>query len=66
MCRWPISVGVGMTCAIFCASLLGMLLPHMFRKVGVDPAIASGPIVTTTNDIVSVSLYFFVGLAVVA
>jgi magnesium transporter len=64
--QMAISVGVGMTCAIFCASLLGMLLPHMFRKVGVDPAIASGPIVTTTNDIVSVSLYFFVGLAVVA
>lgn len=59
-----LSVGVGMTVAIMTASILGMTLPHLFRKIGVDPAIASGPIVTTTNDIVSVTLYFVVGLAI--
>jgi magnesium transporter len=58
------AVGIGMTFAIACASVLGMLLPHVFRKVGVDPAIASGPIVTTTNDILCVSLYFLTGMAI--
>ncbi len=59
------AVGISMAVAIITASLLGMVLPHLFRKVGVDPAIASGPIVTTTNDIVSVTLYFMVGMLIV-
>jgi magnesium transporter len=55
------AVGCGMTVAILTASMLGMTLPYLFRKLGVDPAIASGPIVTTTNDIVSVLSYFVIG-----
>ncbi len=58
------AVGIGMAVAIFTASFLGMSLPYMFRKLGVDPAIASGPIVTTTNDIVSVLAYFLVASAI--
>jgi len=58
------AVGIGMSCAILGASLLGMIVPHAFRKVGVDPAIASGPIVTTTNDIICVTLYFLTGMAI--
>ncbi len=56
-----VAVGSGMTVAILTASMLGMTLPYLFRKLGVDPAIASGPIVTTTNDIVSVLSYFVIG-----
>lgn len=59
-----LAVGIGMSFAIMCASILGMVLPHVFRKIGVDPAIASGPIVTTTNDIVCVTLYFFTGITI--
>jgi magnesium transporter len=58
------AVGVGMLMAILTASVVGMLLPHLFRHVGVDPAIASGPIVTTVNDIVSVGVYFLVAVLV--
>jgi len=58
------AVGIGMSCAIAGASVLAMMVPHVFRKVGVDPAIASGPIVTTTNDIVCVTLYFLTGMAI--
>lgn len=59
-----LAVGIGMTSAILLASLLGMSLPHLFRKIGVDPAIASGPIITTTNDIVSVMTYFVVAMVI--
>ncbi|NOX57746.1 MAG: magnesium transporter [Planctomycetes bacterium] len=64
--RMPLTmaVGLGMSSAIMTASLLGMTLPFLFRKVGVDPAIASGPIVTTTNDIVSVLVYFTIGFLI--
>ncbi len=55
------AVGCGMTVAILTASMLGMTLPYLFKKFGVDPAIASGPVVTTMNDIVSVLSYFVIG-----
>lgn len=61
-----VAVGVGMAVAIMTASLLGMSLPYLFRKFGVDPAIASGPIVTTTNDIVSVLAYFLVAMLILS
>jgi magnesium transporter len=59
--RVAFSVGLGMTCSILVAASLGMLLPFLFRRIRVDPAIASGPIVTTANDVISVTI--FLGLA---
>lgn len=52
-----LAIGVSMTAAVLVAALLGIALPFAFRYLGVDPAIASGPLVTTTNDVVSVSIY---------
>ncbi len=47
--------------AIILASLIGSLLPLAFERVGIDPAIASGPMVTTSSDITGILVYF--GLA---
>jgi len=55
--RLATAVGIGMTFAILMAAILGILLPFSFRRLGVDPAIASGPLVTTLNDFFSVSIY---------
>jgi magnesium transporter len=55
--RIALAVGMGMACAILVAASLGMVLPFLFRRLRVDPAIASGPVVTTTNDIISVTIY---------
>ncbi len=52
-----LAVGAGMTVAIVVAATLGIVLPFVFRAIKVDPAIASGPIVTTANDILSVSVF---------
>ncbi|MCH7814210.1 MAG: magnesium transporter [Planctomycetes bacterium] len=57
------AVGVGMTLAMLFAGGLGILLPFSFRRIGVDPAIASGPIVTTVNDVISVSVYLAIAIA---
>jgi magnesium transporter len=46
-----------MFCAIMVATTLGLTLPFMFRKIGIDPAISSGPLVTTANDSISVAIY---------
>ncbi len=50
-------VGLSMTLAVTTAAILGALAPVVFEKAGIDPAIASGPIVTTTNDITGIVIY---------
>ncbi len=60
------TVGFGMTAAILIAGGLGIVLPFLFRRIGVDPAIASGPIVTTMNDVISVSIYLLISIAILA
>ena len=51
-------VGLAMACAISSASVLGTLAPALFKKLGVDPAISSGPVVSTFNDVMSMVIYF--------
>ncbi|MFC1737825.1 magnesium transporter [Planctomycetota bacterium] len=52
-----IAFGTGMFAAIMVATSLGLILPFFFRRVGIDPAISSGPLVTTANDSISVAIY---------
>ncbi len=40
------------------ASLIGTFIPIMLNKYGVDPAIATGPFITTSNDIFGLLIYF--------
>lgn len=61
-----LSVGLGMTVGILVAAGLGIVLPFLFRRLKIDPAIASGPIVTTTNDFISVGIYMLIALWVAA
>lgn len=45
------------------SSLVDTLIPMLFHKIHIDPAVASGPLITTTNDLVAVVVYY--GLAMV-
>jgi magnesium transporter len=54
-------VGIGMLCAVTWASTMGAVVPILFERVGIDPAVASGPLVSTANDIVAILIYL--GLA---
>lgn len=56
--RIAFSVGMAMLTAILLSTLLGFILPYIFKKFGIDPAISSGPLVTTANDIISYLVYF--------
>lgn len=53
-------VAAGIFGACMTATLLGTLSPLFFARVGVDPAVASGPIVTACNDVLSTFMYFLV------
>ena len=55
--RLALALGIAMFAAIMVATTLGLLLPFLFRKIGIDPAISSGPLVTTANDSISVAIY---------
>lgn len=51
-------IGMAMLCAITVANLAGSLIPMVMDKLGFDPAVASGPFITTLSDLTSVLIYF--------
>jgi magnesium transporter len=53
-------VGVGLFGACLTGSLLGVGSPLLFSRIGVDPAVASGPIVTAFNDVLSTVIFFII------
>jgi magnesium transporter len=53
-----LSVGLAVFCSMSLAALVGSLIPMLFARVNIDPAVATGPFVTTAMDIISVFLYF--------
>ncbi|MCB0325801.1 MAG: magnesium transporter, partial [Bdellovibrionales bacterium] len=56
-------VGLSIFITMTCAAALGSMLPVMFERLGIDPAVASGPLVTTTTDILSITIYCSVATA---
>lgn len=57
-----LSVGLAMFAAIMVSTSLGLTLPFLFRKIGIDPAISCGPLITTSNDIISSVVFFSICL----
>jgi magnesium transporter len=55
-------VGIGLTGACLAGTALGVFSPLFFARIGVDPAVASGPIVTAFNDFLSMSIYFLIAI----
>ncbi|WP_337833614.1 magnesium transporter [Desulfonema magnum] len=53
-----ISVGLALVCSMSVAALVGSMMPMVFARINIDPAVATGPFVTTAVDIISVFLYF--------
>lgn len=54
-------VGTAICCSILVATIAGSFIPLLIHKLGIDPAVASGPFITTLNDITSILIYL--GLA---
>lgn len=54
-------VGLAMCIAMTVSGFMGTFIPLAFKKIGIDPAVASGPLITTVNDLVAVVIYY--GLA---
>jgi magnesium transporter len=54
-------VAAAICCSIIVATLAGSFIPLLMHKLGIDPAVASGPFITTLNDVTSIVIYL--GLA---
>ncbi len=57
-------VGFGLIGGCFAGTFLGVFSPLFFARIGVDPAISAGPIVTAFNDFLSMTIYFLIAWAV--
>jgi magnesium transporter len=49
-----------MLCVIVVAALVGTFVPIVLHRRGIDPAIATGPFITTSNDIFGIFLFFYI------
>jgi len=53
-----ITITSALVAVIIIASLLGTFVPLLLDKFGIDPALATGPFITTSNDICGILIYF--------
>ena len=51
-------VGISLLAAMVVSSVVGTVVPMFFHKIKIDPAVASGPLITTINDLVAVITYY--------
>ncbi len=58
-------VGVSIVLSLGMASVIGTTIPLVINKLKLDPAIASGPFITTLNDLISLMIYFTVATSLI-
>ncbi|CAM4316367.1 magnesium transporter [Gillisia hiemivivida] len=56
--NFGLTIGISLISVIVIASLIGTFVPIILDKQGIDPAMATGPFITTSNDICGILIYF--------
>jgi len=57
------TVSVALFSIIIFASMFGTIIPLLLHRIKIDPALATGPFITTSNDIIGIFIYFMIGRA---
>lgn len=57
-----LTIGLAMFCVVLLSSFMGTVTPLVLDRFGINPAIASGPFITTANDLLGLSVYFGVAM----
>lgn len=60
-----LTVSLSLLCVIVFASLFGTFVPLMLDKLKIDPAVATGPFITTSNDVMALFIYFYIGRLII-
>ena len=55
-----ITVAIALVTVIVNAAVIGTFIPILLHKRGIDPAVATGPFITTSNDVLGILIYFFI------
>ena len=58
-----LTIGVALISVFLYAGLFGTFIPLILNRYKIDPALATGPFITTTNDVIGLLLYFLIGWA---
>jgi magnesium transporter len=61
-----IAISISLIAVIIVAGIIGTFIPLFLHKRGIDPAIATGPFITTSNDIFGILIYFWIAKLVLA
>jgi len=59
-----LTIGVSLIAVFIYSGLFGTLVPLLLHKYKIDPALATGPFITTTNDVIGLLIYFSIGWAI--
>lgn len=59
-----LTVGISLVSVIIIASLIGTFVPIILERFGIDPAMATGPFITTSNDIFGILIYFTIAKSI--
>jgi magnesium transporter len=58
-------VGASLMIAFLVSTSMATIMPVILKRVGVDPAVAAGPFVTTANDITGITIYLALTTALI-
>ena len=59
---WPLVVPLTLVLVVTCGAVSGCVLPLIFRRMGLDPALMSNPFVAAISDILAIVIYMTVAL----
>lgn len=62
--KMALTLGVSLFVVVLFSAVLGTLIPLLLDRLKIDPALATGPFITTANDIIGLSIYFLVAYIV--
>ncbi len=62
--RLAVTASLSLVVVIVMATTIGAVIPLLFHRIGVDPAIATGPFITMTNDIIGTLVFFLLATAI--
>ncbi|HKL47111.1 MAG TPA: magnesium transporter, partial [Candidatus Izemoplasmatales bacterium] len=61
---YALVTSVSIFIALFISTTLGALIPMFMYRIDRDPAVASGPFITTISDIITLSIYYAIGMSI--
>jgi len=66
MPRIAVAVALAIAVAVTLANLVGSMLPFVFKRAGLDPAVTSGPFIASMMDVSGILIYFSIATALLA